>query len=183
MLELLVSAREHTAGLIVMRDILVPLPSSTPYILSKTSNPAGRQLPPFSDLSPSSELGSYLPEIASDPRLEGSINAPPMTPRDVEIVFSNVAELAYFSETLLERLGRALDFMSEENKIRWNDGQHGDITPDGAHYEDRPTEKENRETSQRARGPRSVHSIFRRRCCAMGEKRVHDVRTVKRLES
>ncbi|KAF8557908.1 hypothetical protein OG21DRAFT_1456688 [Imleria badia] len=104
--ELLSSERAYASDLALIRDIHVPLALGSP--------------PPFSPGSGSSS-SSRTVSTASDSSTASSQLGPPMTRDDVRIIFSNIGDLAMFSDHFVDRLeealGGALDGGTGEDRV------------------------------------------------------------------
>lgn len=135
--ELLSSERAYTSDLALIRDIHIPLAlgrshpfimlyadpltwvcvagQPTPFSTNGTPSP-----PPFSPSSGSSS-SSRTVSTASDSSTASSQLGPPMTRDDVRIIFSNIGDLAMFSDHFVDRLeealGGALDGGSGEDRV------------------------------------------------------------------
>ncbi|EGO00583.1 hypothetical protein SERLA73DRAFT_30457, partial [Serpula lacrymans var. lacrymans S7.3] len=104
LLELLTSERAYASDLALIRDIHIPLALGR-YTFPFVATPV---TPPTSSGSSSRTMST-----ASDSSTSSSQIGPAMTRDDTKIVFSNVAELAMFSDTFVERLEDALGSVLE----------------------------------------------------------------------
>ncbi|KAI0316424.1 hypothetical protein OF83DRAFT_1017396, partial [Amylostereum chailletii] len=100
LLELLTSERAYASDLALIRDIHIPLalgqPAPFPITPPQSSSSSGRTVSTASDSSSSS-----------------STMGPPMTREDTRTIFSNISELALFSDMFSERLEEALGAVLE----------------------------------------------------------------------
>ncbi|TFY79776.1 hypothetical protein EWM64_g4239, partial [Hericium alpestre] len=99
LLELLSSERAYASDLALIRDIHIPLA-------------LGEQTP-FPITPPQSSSSSERTLSTASSSSSGSALGPPMTRADTRIIFSNVAELAVFSDGFTERLEAALGCVLE----------------------------------------------------------------------
>ncbi|KAI0365065.1 hypothetical protein BV20DRAFT_1102982 [Pilatotrama ljubarskyi] len=110
LLELLSSERAYASDLALIRDIHIPLALGQPAPLSTTL-----ATPPGSSGSSSRTLSTASDSSSS------STSGPPMTVDDAKIIFTNVEELAFFSDTFTEALedalGDVLDGGSGEDRV------------------------------------------------------------------
>ncbi|KIM76643.1 hypothetical protein PILCRDRAFT_77630 [Piloderma croceum F 1598] len=97
LLELLSSERAYASDLALIRDVHIPC---------ALGQPAPFNAHPVTP--PSSGSSSRTLSTASDSSTSSSQMGPPMTREDTKIIFSNVAELALFSDLFVERLEEAL---------------------------------------------------------------------------
>ncbi|KAG9312331.1 hypothetical protein JVU11DRAFT_7647 [Chiua virens] len=104
--ELLSSERAYTSDLALIRDIHIPLALGIPPSLSPGSG---------------SGSSSRTVSTASDSSTASSQLGPPMTRDDVRIIFSNIGDLARFSDQFVDRLeealGGALDGGNGEDRV------------------------------------------------------------------
>ncbi|TBU38046.1 hypothetical protein BD309DRAFT_972704 [Dichomitus squalens] len=105
LIELLKSERTYATDLTYLRDLHMPLASG--QMSSFSANPA---TPPGSSASSSRTLSTASDASAASYLPNGQ---PPMTKEDVKIVFSNVSELARFSEDFARELEWALGELVE----------------------------------------------------------------------
>ncbi|KAH0828963.1 hypothetical protein J3R83DRAFT_2392 [Lanmaoa asiatica] len=115
--ELLSSERAYTSDLALIRDIHMPLALGQPAPFNTNGTPSPPRFSPSSGSSSSSRTVS----TASDSSTASSQLGPPMTRDDVRIIFSNIGNLAMFSDHFVDRLeealGGALDGGSGEDRV------------------------------------------------------------------
>ncbi|KAI0669533.1 hypothetical protein C8Q78DRAFT_1070654 [Trametes maxima] len=100
LLELLSSERAYASDLALIRDIHYPLALGQP-----SPYPTAPATPPGSSSSSSRTLSTVSNSSAGS---SSSAGGPPMTPEDARIIFNNVDDLAFFSDSFTEALEEAL---------------------------------------------------------------------------
>lgn len=114
LLELLSSERAYASDLALIRDIHIPLALGMRFLRSPIhdTDDALPGLPTPFHMSPvtppSSGSSTRTMSTASDSSTSSSLMGPPMTREDTKIIFSNVADLAMFSDAFVEQLEGAL---------------------------------------------------------------------------
>jgi hypothetical protein len=101
--ELLSSERAYASDLALICDVHIPLALGHDGVLSKSSRD-------------SSASSSRTQSTASDISQMGH-GGPPMVPEDIKIIFSNVQELALFSESLTDKMEKAMGSGEDDDHI------------------------------------------------------------------
>ncbi|TDL16928.1 hypothetical protein BD410DRAFT_730668 [Rickenella mellea] len=112
--ELLMSERAYASDLAFIRDVHVPLAIGR-------QSPFNFAPPPITPPASSGSSSRTLSTASSDSSTSSLLHPPipgtvPMTREDMKIIFSNVAELAIFSDSLADRLEEALGDVLESGQ-------------------------------------------------------------------
>jgi dynamin-binding protein len=119
LLELLSSERAYASDLALIRDVHLPLALGLCTVCLCISlalmSPLGQPVA-FQHASNLTPAGSSFSTLTDGLNHFTSLNTPAMTPADAKIIFSNIPELAVFSDMFTERLEQALGNIIEEGE-------------------------------------------------------------------
>lgn len=113
LLELLSSERQYASDMALIRDIHILLALGIRFLqlhICDIDVLPGSAIPFYTHLVTSSLTASLMCTLStmSDSSASTSMMGPPMTQEDTKVIFSNIAELAVFSDMLVEQLEEAL---------------------------------------------------------------------------